>query len=104
MGRLEELERIYAADPLDSLTCFLLGREYLGAKRFGDAARLLAECVAIQPDYTAAWKQLADALRFDGRNEEALVAYRRGSEVAEQTGDLQVKKECDVFIQRLTRT
>lgn len=104
MSRTEQLEQIYKADPLDSLTCFLLGREYLGEKRFADAARVLAECVAIQPDYTAAWKQLADALRFDGRNDEALAAYRRGSEVAEQTGDLQVKKECDVFIQRLART
>ncbi len=104
MGRLEDLERIHAADPADSLTCFLLGREYLGARRYGEAARLLADCVALRPDYTAAWKQLADALRHDGRIGEALAAYRRGSEVAEQTGDLQVKKECDAFIQRLDRT
>jgi len=101
MDRLAQLEQIAALEPDDSLTCFLLGREYLTASRFADAARALAHCVELQPDYTAAWKQLADALRLDGRAAEALDAYRNGSRVAEETGDLQVKKECDVFIKRL---
>jgi hypothetical protein len=33
--------------------------------------------------------------------EEARAAYRKGLEVAAQTGDLQTKKEIEVFLRRL---
>jgi len=102
MERLEQMEKIYEMEREDPLTCFLLGTEYSRAKRHGDAARVLSECVKFDPEYTAAWKLLGDSLRHVGRNMEALEAYRRGVEVAEKTGDLQVKKECNVFIQKLS--
>lgn len=101
--RLEALERILASEPDDYLTHFLLGREYLTAKRFGDAERVLARCVELKPDYSAAWKQLADAQRLGGDSGKALATYRQGAAVGEQTGDLQVTKECRAFIERLTR-
>jgi hypothetical protein len=39
-----------------------------------------------------------------GRIDEARAAYRRGLEVAATTGDLQTKKEIEVFLRRLDRS
>lgn len=101
--RIPPLEAMLAADPGDTLTHFLLGREYLHAKRFDDAARVFRRCTELDPDYTAAWRNLGDALRFAERTEEAIAAYREGIVVSERTGDLQVKKECTAFLNRLTK-
>lgn len=100
--RIAALERMLAADPNDWLGHYLLGVEYMHGKRFDDAAERFRRCLALKDDYTAAWKQYGDALRHGERPEEALAAYRRGVEVAEHTGDLQVKKECEVFIRKLS--
>jgi hypothetical protein len=44
---------------------------------------------------------LGRALERAGRRDEALGAYRKGLEVATRTGDLQTKKEIEVFLHRL---
>ncbi|MDX2175730.1 MAG: tetratricopeptide repeat protein [Candidatus Sumerlaeia bacterium] len=101
MDRIEQLEQFAADEPDDALTHFLLGREYMNAKRWEDAVRVLARCVELDPDYTAAVKALADSLRLAGRADDAAIAYRQGIATAERTGDLQVKKECQAFLNRL---
>src|SRR5438552_533334 len=49
----------------------------------------------------AAYRGLGRALERAGRLDEARAAYRRGLEVARQTGDLQTGKEIEVFLRRL---
>ena len=61
------------------------------------------EAVRLKPDYTAAHRGLGRALERAGRPDDAIAAYRRGLEVAEGTGDLQTKKEMEVFLRRLDR-
>jgi hypothetical protein len=45
--------------------------------------------------------QLGRALERAGRRADAVSAYRKGLEVATRTGDLQTKKEIEVFLRRL---
>jgi predicted RNA polymerase sigma factor len=51
--------------------------------------------------YTIAHRGLGRALERAGRREEARAAYRKGLEVAARAGDLQTKKEIEVFLRRL---
>ncbi len=59
------------------------------------------EVVELMPDYSAAHRGLGRALEKSGRRADAIAAYRKGLEVAAQTGDLQTKKEIEVFLRRL---
>ncbi|RMD69724.1 MAG: tetratricopeptide repeat protein, partial [Gammaproteobacteria bacterium] len=65
------------------------------------AALHLAQAVARDPGYSAAWKLYGKALSELGRTEEAKEAYRRGIEAAERKGDVQAAKEMRVFLKRL---
>ena len=86
-----------------ALLRFSLGNEYLKAGEPGRAAPHLAQAVALDPDYTAAWKLLGKALAECGRPAEALAAYRAGIEVAQRKGDKQAGREMDVFARRIEK-
>jgi len=86
-----------------ALLRFSLGNEYLKAGDAGRAAPHLAHAVALDPDYTAAWKLLGRALTENGQPAEALAAYRAGIAVAQRKGDKQAGKEMDVFARRIEK-
>ncbi len=93
-----------AAGKDGALLRYSLGNEHLKAGNDALAAEHLARAVAIDADYTAAWKLLGKALAAQGRDAEALAAYRSGIAVAERRGDKQAGKEMAVFARRLERT
>jgi Tfp pilus assembly protein PilF len=98
---LERFESLLAAGKDNALLRFSLGMEYL---RAGDAARAashLAEAVAKDPGYSAAWKLLGKALTEIDRPAEAIEAYRAGIAAAQTRGDKQAAKEMTVFLRRL---
>lgn len=99
--KIEQLEKMRAADPENHLTCFLLGREYMKAERFHRAAERLEECCAHKPDYTAAYRHWGDSLRMAGRDPEAADVYRRGIAISEETGDLQTGKEMRALLKKV---
>ena len=84
-----------------ALLRFSLGNEHLKAGDAARAAEHLARAVALDPEYTAAWKLYGKALTAAGRKDEALAAYRMGIEVAGKRGDKQAEKEMRVFARRL---
>ena len=98
---LASFERMLAAGKDGALLRFSLGSEYLRAGDAAAAAAHLAQAVALDASYTAAWKLLGKALAAAGRNEEARDAYRQGIEVAQRRGDRQARKEMQVFLRRL---
>jgi predicted Zn-dependent protease len=99
--RIEKLRALIAQDSSDELAHFMLGNEYLNAGRFREAVAALRRVVELNPDYTAGWRSLGQALTGAGSAKEAAAAYRTGIEVAERTGDLQTGKEMRVFLARL---
>ena len=74
---------------------------YLEAGQADNAIIEYEETIRLKPDYSAAHRGLGRALERAGRRDEALGAYRKGLEVATRTGDLQTKKEIEVFLHRL---
>ena len=100
---IENLEKMLSAGKDSALLRFSLGSEYLKARDAGMAAGHLQRALALDPGYSAAWKLLGGALTELGRYSEALSAYRRGIEVAEQKGDKQAAKEMQVFARRLEK-
>ncbi|MDX1434400.1 MAG: tetratricopeptide repeat protein [Gammaproteobacteria bacterium] len=102
MGLKENLESMLAAGRDDALLRFTLGNAYL-AEDPARAAEHLERAVALDPDYSAAWKSYGKALAAAGRAEDAIEAYRRGIETATRKGDIQAAKEMGVFLKRLER-
>ncbi|MBX3729319.1 MAG: tetratricopeptide repeat protein [Candidatus Sumerlaeia bacterium] len=109
MDREEKIARLEAllaieAEANDPLTHFLLGREYLEAGRAADAVRAFERCVALNPQYTAAYRFLGDSHRKAGDAAHARETYQLGIGVAEQTGDLQAGREMQALLARLEGT
>ena len=73
---LENFEKLLAAGKDGALLRFSLGNEHLKAGDAARAAEHLARAVALDPDFTAAWKLYGKALAAAGRDDEALAAYR----------------------------
>jgi Tfp pilus assembly protein PilF len=100
---LQSFERMLAAGKDGALLRYSLGNEYLKAGAADVAAEHLAKAVALDANYTAAWKLYGKALQQAGRNGDALAAFRRGIEVAKVKGDRQAEKEMTVFARRLEK-
>jgi len=101
--RIAEFREVAELMPDDPVVRFGLAGAYLDAGQAEDAVREYGEAIRLKPDYTAAHRGLGRALERAGRTGEARTAYRRGVEVATTTGDLQTKKEIEVFLRRLER-
>jgi tetratricopeptide (TPR) repeat protein len=86
-----------------ALLRFSLGNEYRAEERHDEAIRHLEQAVALDPDYSAAWKLLGRSFESAGRADDAASAWRTGIEVAEKKGDRQAAKEMTVFLKRLEK-
>lgn len=86
-----------------ALLRFSLGSEYLKSGDAHNAQLQLAEAVARDPAYSAAWKLLGRALAETGQAQAALAAYRQGIAVAEAKGEQQAAKEMTVFARRIEK-
>ncbi|MEP6882317.1 MAG: hypothetical protein ABI866_10010 [Dokdonella sp.] len=86
-----------------ALLRFSLGNALLSE---GDANAAVVEfraATAFDPNYSAAWKLLGNALRESGDRTGAIHAYQCGIEVADARGDKQAAKEMQVFLRRLDK-
>ena len=101
---LANFERMLAAGRDGALLRFSLGNEYLKAGDGTRAAEHLQRAVALDADYTGAWKLLGKALAAAGRPADALAAYRSGIVVAQRKGDKQAGREMEVFARRIEKT
>ena len=100
---LINFEKMLASGKDSALLRFSIGNEYAKARDWVSAADALARSVALDPQFTAAWKIYARALMETGRPREALAAYRTGIDVAQRRGDRQAEKEMAVFARRIER-
>jgi len=99
--RIAEFKEVAELMPDDPVVRFGLAGAYLDAGQAESAVVEYGEAIRLKPDYSAAHRGLGRALERAGRPEEAGAAYRKGLEVAARTGDLQTKKEIEVFLRRL---
>jgi len=95
MPRIEQLEKLLAADPEDSFLNFAMGMELLKAGRIEEAQARFRGVVARDPGYVAAHAQLAKALIAAGRTDQARSALAAGIEAARRTGDAHAAQEME---------
>ena len=101
--RIAEFKEVAELMPDDPVVHFGLAGAYLEAGQPEDAIIEYRETIRLKPDYSAAHRGLGRALEKAERLAEARAAYEKGLEVAAQTGDLQTRKEIEVFLRRLDR-
>jgi Flp pilus assembly protein TadD len=99
----DALEKMLAKGMDNALLRFGLGKGYLDAGDWGRAAEHFQRCVQFDPQYSAAWKLLGQALHKQGLNDDARTAWTQGLAVAEDKGDKQAGKEIVVFLKRLDK-
>ena len=99
--RIAEFKEVADLMPDDPVVRFGLAGAYLDAGQAESAVLEYQETIRLKPDYSAAHRGLGRALERAGRPEDARAAYAKGLEVATQTGDLQTRKEIEVFLRRL---
>jgi Flp pilus assembly protein TadD len=98
---LETFEELAVQAPANVMVRYSLGREYLKAQRYAEAEREFREAVRLKPDYSAAYRELGKSLVALARPDEAREIYRQGADIACEKGDLQTKREIEVFLRRL---
>ena len=99
---IERLAALLAAQGESALLRFSLGNACLDTAP-ALAIEHLRRAVALDPEYSAAWKLLGRALAADGASAEASAVYRQGIDVAQRRGDIQAAKEMRVFLKRLQK-
>jgi Tfp pilus assembly protein PilF len=100
---IESLEKLLGKGMDNALLRFGLGKGYLDAGDFARAAEHFRHCVLFDPDYSAAWKLLGQALNKQGLPVEAREAWNQGLRAAQAKGDKQAEKEIGVFLKRLDK-
>lgn len=103
MNRTESLERMLASGQDSALLRYSLGLACQADGRLDNAREHLAQAVAQDPDYSAAWKAYGKVLAEVGRRDEAAAAFEKGIAVAERKGDIQAAKEMKVFLKRINK-
>ncbi|MCU1719099.1 tetratricopeptide repeat protein [Pseudomonas sp. 5P_3.1_Bac2] len=99
----QALENMLAKGMDNALLRFGLGKGYLDNSQWAQAAEHLQRCVAFDPNYSAAWKLLGQALHKQALVEQARQAWQQGIQAAQQKGDKQAEKEMTVFLKRLDK-
>lgn len=102
-GRIDALLAMLDRGQDSALLRFSLGNEYTAAGRHDEAVSHVQKAIALDPEYSAAWKLLGRALSNAGREDEAIDAWRAGIKVAEKKGDRQAAREMIVFLRRLEK-
>jgi choline-sulfatase len=78
---LHALERVVAADPKVIDAWFMLGNEYYRRRQFARAIDQFTRALELKPDYDLVVINMANAYRALGRDQEAMVGYRRFMEL-----------------------
>ena len=103
MSQLDTFKALLDKGNDNELVRYSLGNEYFKEKDFKQAIIHLEKAIEFKPTFSAAWKLYAKALAENHQNNEAIVAYEKGIDIAEANGDIQAVKEMRVFLKRLKK-
>lgn len=97
---IQNFEAMLAKGQDNALLRYGLGNAYLQQQDFPHALLHLAQCVALNPKYSAGWKAYGNALSATQQFEKAIEIYTQGIATAEENKDKQAVKEMQVFLKR----
>ncbi|MEF8792373.1 tetratricopeptide repeat protein [Thiohalorhabdus sp.] len=102
-GKLDAFLKMLDSGQDGPLLRYSIGLELLYADRPSEALPHLQECLSQSPDYSAAYKALAQAQDEIGDPEACRETLDTGIDRAEANGDRQAAKEMAVFRKRLDK-
>ena len=80
--RIEQFRKMASDDPNNELGHFSLGRAYLDAGLYPDAAASLQRCLQLNPNLSKAYQLLADAQLKSNQRDAAVQPLTKGAAVA----------------------
>jgi tetratricopeptide (TPR) repeat protein len=101
MPRLDQLQKLHAADPNDAFLTYGIALEHAKAQQLDDAIAWLDKTLAIDPRYCYAFFQKAKALSEKGEEEQARATLRTGMEVAAAAGDAHAREEMAALLESM---
>ncbi len=101
MDRVEQLQKLRAAEPGDADIPYMLAQEY--AKRGDHAAALSAfdECIGLDPEYHYAYFHKARVLEQERRVDAARSVLETGLELARASGHQKAVNEIEGYLAEL---
>lgn len=97
------LEKLIGTPRDSALLRVTLANALLAQDKAAEAETHLADAVAMDANYTAAWKQLGKVRLSLEDLAGARAAWEAGTEAAQRNGDKQAEKEMAVFLRRLNK-
>lgn len=104
MDAIARFEQLLAQGRDNALLRFGLGQAYLKADQTRQAVEHLRQAVEHNPDYSAAWQVLGQALTALQQPDQALQAYESGIAAAQRKGDVQASKVMQVLSKRVRKS
>ena len=92
-SRLEQLQKLFDADPNDPFVTYGLALEHFKLGRHDEAIEWLERTIELDEHYHYAYFQKAKALGELGRDDDAKHTLRTGVELAHQANDDKAKQE-----------
>lgn len=101
MSRMEQLQRLLAADDADADLHYMIAQEHSGAGETERAISHYDRCLALDPGYLYAHYHKARALEGAGRVDEAIVTLRVGLAAAKERRDTKASGEMRSYLESL---
>jgi len=100
---IDDIKNLLKIYPNDVLLLTSLGKKYFNEYHNVEAINTFKQVIEINPEYTVAYRFLGKALMAVNNWAGAEDIYIEGIKMAEKTGDLQTKKEIEVFLKRIQK-
>jgi Fe-S cluster biosynthesis and repair protein YggX len=99
--RIEQFRKMAADDPSNEIGHFSLGREYLNAGLYADAADSFRTALSINANLSKAYQLMATALLRLNRRDEAVERLTAGARKADERGDMLPRNEMANMLREL---
>lgn len=93
--KIEQFKKVLQMDPKDETLWFGLGKAYMSDENWEEAMAALEQCITVNPQYSAAYFALAQALQQKQEFEKCHSICSEGITVATQNRDLLVIKNLE---------
>lgn len=100
-SRIEQFQKMAEADPTNELGHFSLGRAYLEAGRYPDAAASLERAISLNANLSKAYQLLAQALLKMDMRDPAIARLTQGIKIADTRGDVLPRNEMTQMLKDL---
>ena len=101
MSRMEQLQKLHAADPSDADVLYMLAQEHAKAGRYADAVAWYDRCIEVDGQYHYAYYHKARAQQSAGDDAGAIATLTTGLARARSAGDAKATNEIGAFLDEL---